>query len=168
MSTGTVSPVHVVGGGLAGSEAAWQIANVGVPVALHEMRPACPTEAHVGGGLAELVCSNSFRSDDPESRAVGILHAEMRRCNSLIMWAADTNRVPAGAALAVDRERFNQAVEATLSAHLRVRIVHEENLALPGTPGGPERDSTIVASGPLTSAALAEIDVWLEGTAHAA
>src|SRR5690554_1406973 len=98
-----VKPVHVIGAGLAGSEAAWQLARHGVPVVLHEMRPVRMTEAHRTGGFAELVCSNSFRSDDPESNAVGLLHAEMRRCGSLVMAAADRNKVPAGGALAVDR-----------------------------------------------------------------
>ena len=98
-----MKPVHVVGGGLAGSEAAWQIARAGVPVVLHEMRPCRGTEAHVTDGLAELVCSNSFRSDDAEANAVGLLHEEMRRCDSLILAAGDAHKVPAGAALAVDR-----------------------------------------------------------------
>src|ERR1700741_5549776 len=103
-------PVHVVGGGLAGSEAAWQIASAGVPVVLHEMRPVRGTDAHRTDRLAELVCSNSFRSDDAGNNAVGLLHAEMRRLNSLIMRAADANQVPAGGALAVDREGFSAAV----------------------------------------------------------
>ncbi len=100
-------PVHIIGGGLAGSEAAWQLVNAGVPVILHEMRPVRGTEAHLTGRLAELVCSNSFRSDDAEHNAVGLLHEEMRRVGSLIMAAADQHRVPAGGALAVDREGFS-------------------------------------------------------------
>src|SRR5262245_55029986 len=107
--------VHVIGGGLAGSEAAWQIAAAGVPVALHEMRPVRGTEAHKTAGLAELVCSNSFRSDDGETSAIGLLHAEMRRLGSLVMRAADANQVPAGGALAVDRDGFSDAVTAALA-----------------------------------------------------
>src|ERR1700752_3204624 len=116
------SPVHVVGGGLAGSEAAWQAARAGVPVVLHEMRPVRRTEAHQGQGLAELVCSNSFRSDNPERNAVGLLHAEMRQCSSLILAAADATKVPAGGALAVDRVGFSAAVEAALAAEPLVEI----------------------------------------------
>src|ERR671936_238316 len=104
-----MKPIHVIGGGLAGSEAAWQIARAAVPVALHEMRPVRMTEAHKTEGLAELVCSNSFRSDDRENNAVGLLHEEMRRLNSLVMRAGDQNQVPAGGALAVDREGFAAA-----------------------------------------------------------
>jgi methylenetetrahydrofolate--tRNA-(uracil-5-)-methyltransferase len=103
-------PVHVIGGGLAGSEAAWQIAQAGIPVVLHEMRPARMTEAHRSENLAELVCSNSFRSDDAANNAVGLLHAELRRLNSLVMRAADANQVPAGGALAVDRAGVAAAV----------------------------------------------------------
>ncbi len=109
-----ISPIHVIGGGLAGSEAAWQIAEAGVPVVLHEMRPVRGTEAHKTEGLAELVCSNSFRSDDAETNAVGLLHAEMRRSGSLIMRMGDAHQVPAGGALAVDRDGFSQAVTAAL------------------------------------------------------
>ncbi len=117
MST-SLSPVHIIGGGLAGSEAAWQIANAGVPVILHEMRrPGVTTDAHHTDGLAELVCSNSFRSDDWEYNAVGLLHAEMRALDSVIMACGDANQVPAGGALAVDREGFSQAVTAKLEAH---------------------------------------------------
>ena len=103
----SISPVHIVGGGLAGSEAAWQLARNGVPVALHEMRPLCTTAAHKTDGFAELVCSNSFRSDDKDHNAVGLLHEEMRRLGSLVMRAADANQVPAGGALAVDRDGFS-------------------------------------------------------------
>ncbi|PWB59469.1 MAG: FADH(2)-oxidizing methylenetetrahydrofolate--tRNA-(uracil(54)-C(5))-methyltransferase TrmFO, partial [Bradyrhizobiaceae bacterium] len=107
-------PIHIVGGGLAGSEAAWQIATRGVPVVLHEMRPVRGTDAHKTAALAELVCSNSFRSDDHETNAVGLLHAEMRRLGSLVMRAGDANQVPAGGALAVDRDGFAAAVTAAL------------------------------------------------------
>src|SRR5438067_7195610 len=109
--------VHIIGGGLAGSEAAWQIAARDVPVVLHEMRPLRLTAAHKTDGLAELVCSNSFRSDDAEHNAVGLLHAEMRRLGSLVMQAADNNQVPAGGALAVDRDGFSAAVTAALVNH---------------------------------------------------
>src|SRR5262245_20436071 len=117
-----IGPVHVIGGGLAGSEAAWQLARSGVLVVLHEMRPVRRTEAHQSQGLAELVCSNSFRSDDAERNAVGLLHEEMRRCGSLILRAADAHKVPAGGALAVDRVGFSEAVEAALAAEPLVEI----------------------------------------------
>src|SRR5450432_2804605 len=107
--------VHIVGAGLAGSEAAWQVAEAGVPVILHEMRPVRTTEAHRTDSLAELVCSNSFRSDDAANNAVGLLHAELRKLNSLIMRSADANQVPAGGALAVDRDGFSAAVSAALA-----------------------------------------------------
>src|ERR1700760_3282906 len=109
--------IHVIGAGLAGSEAAWQIAEAGVPVVLHEMRPTRSTPVHQTGGFAELVCSNSFRSDDWEHNAVGLLHAEMRRCDSIIMASGDGAQVPAGGALAVDRHAFSDAVTAKLRAH---------------------------------------------------
>src|SRR3954451_13647096 len=148
----TISPIHIVGGGLAGSEAAWQIAQAGVPVIVHEMRPVRGTDAHKTDSLAELVCSNSFRSDDSNNNAVGLLHAEMRRMNSLIMASGDANQVPAGGALAVDRDGFAAAVTAALHAHPLVKIERAEVEALP-----PEDwDSTIVATGPLTSKALAD------------
>src|SRR6476620_8082479 len=147
-----MNPVHVIGGGLAGSEAAWQVVRAGVPCVLHEMRPVRRTEAHVGAGLAELVCSNSFRSDDRERNAVGLLHEEMRRCGSLILAAADRHKVPAGGALAVDRVGFSEAVEAALTADPLVEIRREEIAGLPP----PEWDEVIVATGPLTSSALAE------------
>ncbi len=146
------NPIHIVGGGLAGSEAAWQIAQGGRRVVLHEMRPHRGTEAHQGEGLAELVCSNSFRSDDANGNAVGLLHQEMRSLNSLIMRAADANQVPAGGALAVDREGFSQAVTAALEEHPNVTILREEVAGLPPETWG----STILATGPLTSPALAE------------
>ena len=143
-------PIHIIGGGMAGSEAAWQAANMGVPVILHEMRPVRGTDAHKTDGLAELVCSNSFRSDDSETNAVGLLHAEMRRMNSIIMAKGDAHQVPAGGALAVDRDGFSQAVTATLVAHPLIQIAREE---IPDLP--PEDwDSCIIATGPLTSPAL--------------
>ncbi len=145
-------PVHVIGGGLAGSEAAWQIARAGVPAVLHEMRPVLGTAAHKTGGLAELVCSNSFRSDDAANNAVGLLHEEMRRLGSLVMAAGDDARVPAGSALAVDRDGFSDAVTAALEAEPLVEIRREEVAGLP-----PEDwESVIVATGPLTSPALSE------------
>ena len=144
--------IHIIGGGLAGSEAAWQIAGAGVPVILHEMRPVRTTDAHKTGNLAELVCSNSFRSDDADYNAVGLLHAEMRRCGSLILTAADAHRVPAGSALAVDREGFSAAVEAQLEKHPLVTILREEVAGLPPAEWG----STIIATGPLTAPALSE------------
>jgi methylenetetrahydrofolate--tRNA-(uracil-5-)-methyltransferase len=161
MSTSVSSPkpVHVIGGGLAGSEAAWQIASAGVPVVLHEMRPLRGTDAHKTDGLAELVCSNSFRSDDAETNAVGLLHAEMRRLGSLIMRMGDANQVPAGGALAVDRDGFSQAVTAALAAHPLVTIERGEIAGLP-----PEDwDNVIVATGPLTSPALAAAIAGLTG-----
>src|ERR1700759_3994735 len=109
--------LHIVGGGLAGSEAAWQAAEAGAHVVLHEMRPVRGTEAHLTDGLAELVCSNSFRSDDWENNAVGLLHEEMRRANSLIMKTADSHRLPAGGALAVDRVPFSQSITREIEAH---------------------------------------------------
>jgi methylenetetrahydrofolate--tRNA-(uracil-5-)-methyltransferase len=147
----TIAPVHVIGGGLAGSEAAWQIAEAGVPVILHEMRPVRATDAHHTDGLAELVCSNSFRSDDAETNAVGLLHAEMRRCGSLIMAKGDAHQVPAGGALAVDRDGFSQAVTAALQSHPLVEIERGEVETVPPA----DWDSVIIATGPLTSAALA-------------
>src|SRR5258708_17346884 len=113
----SVSPTHIVGGGLAGSEAAWQAAEAGVPVVLHEVRPVRGSDAHQGDHLAELVCSNSFRADDWTGNAVGLLHAEMRRLGSIIMAAGDAHQVPAGGALAVDRDGFAQAVTERLEAH---------------------------------------------------
>ncbi len=155
-ASSTPRPIHVIGGGLAGSEATWQIAQAGVPVILHEMRRDEPeqvrTDAHHTTGLAELVCSNSFRSDDWEFNAVGLLHAEMRALDSLIMASGDANQVPAGGALAVDRIGFSDAVTAKLEAHPLVTIVREEIAGIP-----PEDwDNVIVATGPLTSPALAD------------
>ena len=145
-------PVHIVGAGLAGSEAAWQVANAGIPVVLHEMRPHRMTEAHRTQGLAELVCSNSFRSDDAANNAVGLLHAEMRRLGSLIMRSADANQVPAGGALAVDRDGFSAAVTQALENHPLIEIDRAEIAGLPPADWG----NVIVATGPLTSAPLAE------------
>ena len=146
------SPIHVIGGGLAGSEAAWQIAHQGVPVILHEMRPVRTTDAHKTDGLAELVCSNSFRSDDWEGNAVGLLHEEMRRMNSLILAAGDRHKLPAGGALAVDRDAFSAEVTARLSEHPLVTIERGEVDGLPPT----DWDNVVVATGPLTSPALSE------------
>ncbi|MEZ5853461.1 MAG: methylenetetrahydrofolate--tRNA-(uracil(54)-C(5))-methyltransferase (FADH(2)-oxidizing) TrmFO [Hyphomicrobiaceae bacterium] len=156
-----IRPIHVIGGGLAGSEAAWQAAALGVPVVLHEMRPHVATEAHQTEQLAELVCSNSFRSDDWASNAVGLLHEEMRRLDSLILTAADKTKLPAGGALAVDRDDFAGAVTAALSSHPLVTIVREEVACLPPA----DWDSVIVATGPLTSAALATAVGQLTGAA---
>lgn len=145
------APIHIIGGGLAGAEAAWQAAQTGVPVVLHEMRPIRGTAAHRTERLAELVCSNSFRADDSDTNAVGLLHYEMRRLGSLIMRAADANQVPAGGALAVDREGFAAAVTEALERHPLIEIRREE-IAVP-----PEEwDSVIVATGPLTSPGLAD------------
>jgi methylenetetrahydrofolate--tRNA-(uracil-5-)-methyltransferase len=152
-------PIHIIGGGLAGSEAAWQIADAGVPAVIHEMRPHRGTEAHKTDGLAELVCSNSFRSDDAEANAVGLLHQEMRRLGSLIMRAGDAHQVPAGGALAVDRDGFSAAVTAALEAHPLVTVERGEIAGLP-----PEAwSSVIVATGPLTSPALAAATQALTG-----
>ncbi|MCX7304747.1 MAG: methylenetetrahydrofolate--tRNA-(uracil(54)-C(5))-methyltransferase (FADH(2)-oxidizing) TrmFO [Hyphomicrobiales bacterium] len=145
-------PIHIVGGGLAGSEAAWQAAEAGVPVILHEMRPVRVTDAHKSDGLAELVCSNSFRSDDAENNAVGLLHAEMRLAGSLIMACGDANQVPAGGALAVDRDGFSSAVTARLEAHPMIEIVREEVCGLPPA----DWDQAIIATGPLTAPSLAD------------
>ena len=160
----TITPVHIIGGGLAGSEGAWQLARAGVPVVLHEMRPVRSTEAHQTAGLAELVCSNSFRSDDAEHNAVGLLHEEMRRAGSLIMRMADAHKVPAGGALAVDRVAFSDAVETALTAEPLVQIERGEIAGLP-----PEDwDSVIIATGPLTSPALTQAVLDLTGEASLA
>jgi methylenetetrahydrofolate--tRNA-(uracil-5-)-methyltransferase len=156
-----MQPVHIIGGGLAGSEAAWQLASRGVPAIIHEMRPGRETAAHKTASLAELVCSNSFRSDDRDANAVGLLHEEMRRLGSLVMRCADLNQVPAGGALAVDREGFAAAVTDALEAHPLIEIRREEIAALPP----PEWDSVIVATGPLTSPTLAQ--AILEATGEA-
>jgi methylenetetrahydrofolate--tRNA-(uracil-5-)-methyltransferase len=145
-----LQPIHIVGGGLAGSEAAWQIAARGVPVVVHEMRPRRQTEAHKTDGLAELVCSNSFRSDDADN-AIGLLHEEMRRLDSLVMRAADASQVPAGSALAVDRDVFSCTITQALQAHPLIEIRREE---IPFPPA--DWDQVIVATGPLTSPPLAQ------------
>jgi len=144
--------VHIVGGGLAGAEAAWQVARRGVRAVIHEMRPARMTAAHKTGDLAELVCSNSLRSDDRETNAVGLLHEELRRLDSVVLRAADAHKLPAGGALAVDREGFAAAITAALESHPLIDIRREEIAGLPP----PEWDSVIVATGPLTSPALAQ------------
>src|SRR3954462_6631613 len=144
--------IHVIGGGLAGSEAAWTAAQMGASVVLHEMRPVRSTDAHRTDGFAELVCSNSFRSDDAQNNAVGLLHAEMRRLGSLIMQSADANQVPAGGALAVDRDGFSAAVSRALQEHPLIEIDRTEIAGLPSADWG----NVIVATGPLTSAPLAD------------
>src|SRR4029078_11227150 len=146
MTMRQIKPVHVIGSGLAGSEAAWQLAQAGVAVVLHEMRPERNTPVHKTDKCAELVCSNSFRSDDAEHNAVGLLHEEMRRLGSLIMQAADANQVPAGGALAVDREGFSDAVSAAISAHPLIDIRREEIAGLPPA----DWENVIIATGPLT------------------
>ena len=148
--TTKLAPVHVIGGGLAGSEAAWQLARLGVAVVLHEMRPIRGTAAHQTDQLAELVCSNSFRSDDADYNAVGLLHEEMRRMGSLILEMADAHKVPAGGALAVDRDGFSGAVQSALEAEPLVRIERSEIDALPPD----DWDNVIIATGPLTSPGL--------------
>jgi methylenetetrahydrofolate--tRNA-(uracil-5-)-methyltransferase len=146
-----MTTIHIIGGGLAGSEAAWQAAESGAKVILHEMRPVRSTDAHSSDGLAELVCSNSLRSDDYENNAVGLLHEEMRRAGSLILRCADAHRLPAGGALAVDRHGFSAAVTETLSNHPHVTLIREEVVEPPA-----EWENVVVASGPLTSPALAD------------
>ena len=148
----TDKAVHVVGGGLAGSEAAFQLATRGVPVVLHEMRPVRMTDAHQTEGLAELVCSNSFRSDDAESNAVGVLHEEMRIMGSVIMTAADRHKVPAGGALAVDRDGFSACVQQILSDHPLIKLERGEVTKIPEDWG-----QTIISTGPLTAPALADM-----------
>ena len=152
MTKSTSETVHIIGAGLAGSEAAWQVAEAGLAVVLHEMRPDQMTEAHRTEGFAELVCSNSFRSDDAANNAVGLLHAEMRRLGSLIMRAADANQVPAGGALAVDRDGFSLAVTTALNEHPRIEIRRGEIAGLPPADWG----NVIISTGPLTSVALAD------------
>ncbi len=152
-------PIHVVGGGLAGSEAAFQIARSGVPVVLHEMRPVRETEAHKTDGLAELVCSNSFRSDDWENNAVGLLHEEMRRAGSLILSCADATKLPAGGALAVDRDAFSAAVTAAIAAEPLITLDRSEVEGLPPA----DWDNVIIATGPLTSPSLSEAILTITG-----
>jgi methylenetetrahydrofolate--tRNA-(uracil-5-)-methyltransferase len=157
-------PIHIIGAGMAGSEAAWQIAQAGVPVVLCEMRPNVGTDAHKTGGFAELVCSNSFRSDDADQNAVGLLHWEMRSAGSLIMATADKHQVPAGGALAVDREAFSAEITETLKVHPLVSIEYDEISGLPPK----DWDSVIVATGPLTSPALSKAIGQLTGEADLA
>jgi methylenetetrahydrofolate--tRNA-(uracil-5-)-methyltransferase len=157
--TSKFSPIHIIGGGLAGSEAAWQIASAGIPVVLHEMRPHRMTDAHKTEGLAELVCSNSFRSDDAANNAVGLLHEEMRRAGSLIMAEGDKAKLPAGGALAVDRDQFSRGVTSALEAHPLVTIDRNEVVGLPP----PDWDSVIIATGPLTSPSLAQAILDMTG-----
>ncbi|MBC7739204.1 MAG: methylenetetrahydrofolate--tRNA-(uracil(54)-C(5))-methyltransferase (FADH(2)-oxidizing) TrmFO [Candidatus Saccharibacteria bacterium] len=145
-----MEPLHIIGGGMAGSEAAWQAAELGVPVVLHEMRPQVKTFAHRTGDFAEMVCSNSFRSDDSEQNAVGLLHWEMRAANGLILQSAEAHRLPAGGALAVDRDPFAAHVTARLKSHPLISTSYEEVTELPSS------GHWIVATGPLTSTALAQ------------
>jgi methylenetetrahydrofolate--tRNA-(uracil-5-)-methyltransferase len=154
--------ISIIGGGLAGSEAAWQAASHGVPATLFEMRPVRPTSVHKTDRLAELVCSNSFRGDKLDN-AVGLLKEEMRRLGSLVMRAAEASRVPAGAALAVDRVRFAEIVTGELAAHPLVTIVREEITAVPESSA---LEPVIVATGPLTSDALSAALVSLVGQDH--
>jgi len=145
-----IKPVHIIGAGMAGSEAAWQCVRRGVPVILHEMRPELMTDAHQSDGFAELVCSNSFRSDDKTGNAVGVLHEEMRKADSLIMGMGDMTKLPAGGALAVDREAFSEAVTTILQQHPLVTIEYGEVKGLPPKEWG----NTIIATGPLTAPSL--------------
>ena len=153
--------VTIVGGGLAGSEAAWQAASRGVPVVLHEMRPVRPTAVHKTDGLAELVCSNSFRGDKLDN-AVGLLKEEMRRLGSLVMLAADETRVPAGAALAVDRDLFSSRVTEAIASHPLISIRRGEVTSIPTSAGCPE----ILATGPLKSDSLSAELATLVGARH--
>ncbi|MGA3340243.1 MAG: methylenetetrahydrofolate--tRNA-(uracil(54)-C(5))-methyltransferase (FADH(2)-oxidizing) TrmFO [Methylocella sp.] len=146
-----LAPIHVIGGGLAGSEAAWQIARAGVPVVLHEMRPSRKTPVHRTEDLAELVCSNSFRADDPQASAIGILHREMRCLDSLVMTAADAHKLPAGGALAVDRGQFSECITGKICAHPLITLIREEIDGLPPA----NWDNVIIATGPLTSPSFA-------------
>jgi methylenetetrahydrofolate--tRNA-(uracil-5-)-methyltransferase len=159
LSTNNLAPIHIIGAGLAGSEAAWQIAQMGVPVILHEMRGVVKTDAHHTDNCAELVCSNSFRSDDDEFNAVGLLHWEMRQMNSIIMAAGEIHKVPAGGALAVDRDAFSQHVTKVLESHPLITIERGEITGLP-----PEEwDNVIIATGPLTGSGLAKAIQELTG-----
>ncbi|VEJ45220.1 methylenetetrahydrofolate--tRNA-(uracil(54)-C(5))-methyltransferase (FADH(2)-oxidizing) TrmFO [Bartonella vinsonii] len=159
MSNTFSTPIHIIGGGLAGSEACWQIAQSGIPVILHEMRPHKKSDAHKTDKLAELVCSNSFRSDDSSTNAVGLLHTEMRLAKSLIMKAADANKVPAGSALAVDRDGFSKAVTVALENHPLITIEREEIQEFP-----ENWHHIIIATGPLTSPALTQAIQAITGT----
>ena len=157
-------PIHIIGAGLAGSEAAWQIASAGIPVIIHEMRPVKKTDAHHTDHCAELVCSNSFRSDDATASAIGLLHEEMRRMGSLIIASGDAHKVPAGAALAVDRDGFSAAVTKALHEHPLVTISREEIAELPPADWG----QVIVATGPLTSESLSQSILKTTGSEHLA
>ena len=148
----TIKPIHIIGAGLAGSEAAWQVARMGVPVIIHEMRPSVMTDAHQTSGFAELVCSNSFRSDDKFGNAVGLLHEEMRKADSLIMGMGEMTKLPAGGALAVDRDGFSDAVTTILTQHPLISIEYGEIKGLPPKSWG----NTIIATGPLTGKSLAK------------
>src|SRR5262245_34017525 len=154
--------VQIIGGGLAGCEAAWQIASRGVSVTLFEMRPVRPTAVHKTDRLAELVCSNSFRGDKLDN-AVGLLKEEMRRLGSLVMRAAEESRVPAGAALAVDRERFSQTITEAIANHPRISVRREEVSAIPSSSF---TEPVIVATGPLTSETLSADIARLVGGSH--
>ncbi len=164
MTRKTYPQIHIIGGGLAGCEAAWQLARRGHAVELHEMRPHRHTEAHITGQLAELVCSNSFRSDDAGANAVGLLHEEMRRLGSLVLSAADANQVPAGSALAVDRLGFSHSIETALAGLTNLKISREEITGLPPA----DWEHVIIATGPLTSAPLAAAIAGLTGAASLA
>ena len=153
------SCVKIVGGGLAGAESAWQVARLGLKVQLYEMRPTKNTEVHQTDTIAELVCSNSFRSDDKTYNAVGVLHEEMRRCGSIIMHCADQNRVPAGSALAVDRIGFSKCVEKKLSEEPLIQIIREEIQEIP-----EDWKNVIIATGPLTAEKLSLYIASLTGT----
>src|SRR5687767_454535 len=155
--------IHVIGGGLAGSEAAWQAAEAGADVTIHEMRPVRATAVHKTDGLAELVCSNSFRADKVDN-AVGLIKEEMRRLGSIVMRAADMARVPAGAALAVDRHVFSDTVTKAVQSHPRIRISREEVTSVPGNEWSP----VIIATGPLTSDALSQSIQQMVGEQHLA
>jgi len=157
--TNKTSPIHIIGGGLAGAEAAWQAASLGVPVILHEMRPVRRTDAHKTESLAELVCSNSFRSDDALNNAVGLLHEEMRRMGSLVLGSADRHKLPAGGALAVDRDGFAAEITARLTQHPSIEIRREEVAGIPPI----QWDNVIIATGPLTSPDLARAILELTG-----
>lgn len=156
----TKPPVHIIGGGMAGTEAAWQLLNQSIPVVLHEMRGIKSTNAHHTDGLAELVCSNSFRSDDAENNAVGLLHQEMRQMGSLMMEAAEQTKVPAGSALAVDRDQFSQYVQQKLLAHPLFTLERGEVETIPPEEWG----NSIIATGPLTSDKLAAAVLEITGT----
>ncbi|MDB3999860.1 methylenetetrahydrofolate--tRNA-(uracil(54)-C(5))-methyltransferase (FADH(2)-oxidizing) TrmFO [bacterium] len=158
------SELHIIGGGLAGTEAAWQAASLGIEVVLYEMRPTRKTEVHKTETLAELVCSNSFRSDDHQSNAVGVLHQEMRMMNSLIMQIADLHKVPAGGALAVDRELFASEVEHRIASHPNITLKREEITSL----DNPDWENIIIATGPLTAEPLAEAIIAKTGEADLA